>query len=267
MGLYLYQTTMDGFILQCLYKQGIYLWRYENRPEEAKEWFLKAARHGREMMRRRYPEGYVSPLFGERAAFYEKMPGVIDLHERARSGRREDELAFVAAVQGILTEQERIDEQYLWNRFDPASPLQAMKRTLAGDRDPQECNETIDMAALIFPDRPVAAALEPEGLDVDVYVFERPAPEVRGHDEEPLPPPPLPVEIAFTRPDTARMDLKVTVLDGNRTPVASGEIRGSGEVRFVSRGYGEYYVKVEPLSPALPWPADTRYGFQVRMGP
>lgn len=36
MGLYMYQTTMDGFILECQYKQGVYLWRVKGDLEGAK---------------------------------------------------------------------------------------------------------------------------------------------------------------------------------------------------------------------------------------
>lgn len=266
MGLMLYQSTMDGFILRCQYLQGVYLWRYQGRNEEAKDWFRRAERHAREMTRKSYPERYLSPLFGDRADFYGKLPAIVDLHEKARGGRREDELAFVRAVQEVLVEHERIDEGFLWSRFDPEAPLTAVKRRLAGPRDPQECNDSFDMSSYVAPGRPVAASLDPEGLDADFYVFERPAPKTRDHEHDRPPPPPLPVSIAFGRPETARLDLKATVFDANRVPIATAELRGAGELRFESRAYGEYYLKVEPLAPARPWPDDTRYEFEIRVG-
>ncbi len=267
MGLYMYQSTMDGFILDCLYKQGVYLWRHKGKTEEAKTWFRRAEEHARRMMATVYrPEGRPSPYFGDRAEFYAKMPEIVDLYEKARGGRREDELAFVAFVQKVLAERERIDQQFLWYRFDPASPLHAIKQKLVGARDAQECNDSFDMAAYVQPEQTVAAALEPEGLDTDYYVFERHAPVFHGPPEERPPPPPLTVRIAFTRPATATMDLKATVLDGNRVPLASAEARGAAELRFESRTYGGYYLKVEPLSPASPWPSDTRYEFRIRLG-
>jgi hypothetical protein len=31
--------------------------------------------------------------------------------------------------------------------------------------------------------------------------------------------------------------------------------------------YGRYFLKIEPVNPALPWPADTRYLFQYSLEP
>ncbi len=267
MGLYLYQSTMDGFILQCLYKQGIYLWRHRGRPDEAREWFLRAARHAREMSERIYPEGSPSPLFADRAAFYARMPELMDLEARAREGRREEARAFVAAAQEILGRNEGIDEGYLWSRFDPDSPLNAAKRTLAGPRDPNECNDTFMMSTYVAPGRAVDASLDPGGLDTDFYVFQRPAPPSQGHPEEEAPPSRIPVSLAFTRPEGARPGLRATVFDGNRVPIASAEIEREGELRFESRHYGDYFLKVEALAPLSPWPEDTRYGFRLKVGP
>jgi hypothetical protein len=41
---------------------------------------------------------------------------------------------------------------------------------------------------------------------------------------------------------------------------------GEKEMRFETAEYTFYFVKVEPLDPPTPWPADTRYSWRWAFG-
>jgi hypothetical protein len=71
------------------------------------------------------------------------------------------------------------------------------------------------------------------------------------------------VTLRFDRPAGAGPPLKVTVTDNLRSTITTGEVRGPAEIPFTAEHYGIYFVRVEPVDPAAPWPEDTRYTLTV----
>jgi hypothetical protein len=270
MGLYLYPDSMDGFARGCMILQGMYEWK-KDRREEAKEWFRRAQRQCELMVARspdaaggrRDPLKYrhpISSIFADWAKMYARYPDLVDLEFKARSKRPEDELAYLELLQSLLVQYGPIDEQWFWNRYDPHAVLNALKMRIVKGEDVQECNDTFDMATEINPGDLSLANLAPPGLDVDFYRIKvEPPAEV---NPAPLAPPrPVTVKLIFTRPPTAKLDLKVTFLDPNRRPMKEMLVRSGGTVDLKVPAYARYYLKVEAASPP-PWPDDTRYGLQ-----
>jgi hypothetical protein len=269
MGLYLYPDTMDGFIRMNLILQGMYQWKL-GRPEEAKAWFQRAQKHVEEMLARqrgspprpglKQYRNDLSPIFKDWAEMYKSYPEIVDLAEKAKGKKREDQLALLALIQGLIVRHGPIDEHWLWSRYDPHALLNVVKSTLADDS--QECNDSFEMGTDIGPGDLAVATLAPEGLDVDFYWIAIPRPE-QGPER---PPRPITVKCTFKRPASARLDLKVTLFDPARRVLKEevldpNAIVGKDGVRFTHAvsEYGRYFLKVEPADPKLPWPAQTRY--------
>jgi hypothetical protein len=281
MGLILYPETMDGFARYCMVLQGMYDWK-SDRPEKAKEWFRRAHKQVEDMIARTpeapkkppFEKKYknsLSPIFADWVKLYAGYPDLVDLELKARSGKPADQLALLAHLQKLLVECGPIDEQWLWTRWDPHAMLNALKMKLAKGEDTQECNDSIDMATDFGEGSLAAANLAPEGLDVDVYGLAvlppgnlKPAP--------PAPPRPVTVAMNFRRPATAGLDLKMTFYDPNRRvmmeqpldPKALATPKGL-TIKVPVANWGRYFVKIEPVNPAPPWPADTRYLFQYSL--
>jgi hypothetical protein len=147
MGLYLWPSTMDGFIRQAMVKQGFYAWQ-ARRTEESKDWFRRSADHSDAMVRT-YPD--LSPLFTDWVAFNRRMPEVLDLAARARSERAEDDRAFLALVQKLYEDHGPLDDGFLWNPRNPDAPLDRIKRRAAGGKDLQEYNDLAQTASELGP--------------------------------------------------------------------------------------------------------------------
>ena len=258
MGLLIYQSSVDGFIRRAIYLEAIRAWQ-EGDHAKAVERVRAAAAHVDYMLDRKYPE-HLSEIFKDWAAFYKKLPAAVELHGRAqRSGAKEDELAAMKALQTLLVEADMLlDEGFIWSRGRPEALLNALKRRLTGGLDGAECNDSVRMAAELPEGALAAANIAPEGLDLDWYILSADAPK---GEKDPAPPS-LRLEIRFARPPGASMDLRATVLDYLRRPLASKEIRGRADLTLPLPDYGTYFLKVEPLDPQAPAPADTRYSLQ-----
>jgi hypothetical protein len=258
-GLYLYPSTMDGYIRRCLLLQATYDW-LRDRTEEAKEGFRRAQRHTEAMLTKPYSES-LSPIFKDWTEMYRSYPDLVDLERKARSGRPEDERAYVAAIQNLLVKHDPLDENLFWSRYDPAAPLNSRKQKLARGLDDQECNDSFLMATAINPGDYAMATLDPEGMDVDFYWIKVES-SAKGEHAPSKPPRPVRVRVMLTRPPGAKLDLRATVFDTARRPIRQEILRGSGETLFEAPDYGIYGFKIEPDAPVSPWPADTRYSFQ-----
>jgi hypothetical protein len=276
MGLYLYPDTMDGFARMCMIMQGMYDWK-RGRRDEAKAWFTRAQKHVDDMLARtpdapkregiekRYRNN-LSTIFKDWAEMYKSYPDLVDLEARAKSGKREDEMALLLKLQGLLVKHGPIDEHWLWSRYNPHALLNRLKMKLT--QDTQECNDSLEMGSDLQPGDLAAANLAPEGNDVDFYWIAIPPPE--GVNPPPdRPARPVKVSLHFKRPATSKLDLKVSLFDPHRQllreevldPKAVGSEKGV-TLTFESPGFTRYFLKVEPAAPATPWPADTRYRFQ-----
>jgi hypothetical protein len=261
--------------------QGMYDWK-SDRPEKAKEWFRRAHKQVEDMIARTpeapkkppFEKKYknsLSPIFADWVKLYAGYPDLVDLELKARSGKPEDQLALLSRLQKLLVECGPIDEQWLWTRWDPHAMLNALKMKLAKGEDTQECNDSIDLASDLAEGSLAAANLAPEGLDVDVYALAVvPPPNLK---PAPLAPPrPVTVAMNFRRPATAGLDLKLTFYDPSRRvmmeqpldPKALVTPKGL-TIKVPVNGWGRYFVKIEPVNPAPPWPADTRYLFQYSL--
>jgi hypothetical protein len=275
MGLYLYPDTMDGFARMCMILQGMYEWKL-GRPEKAKAWFRRAQKHVEEMLARqrgappqpgigkRYRND-LSPIFKDWAEMYKSYPEIVDLAEKARSQKPEDQLALLTLLQGLLVRHGPIDEHWLWSRYNPLSLLNSLKTRLSDDT--QECNDSFEMGTALNPGDLAVATLAPEGLDVDYYMIPLAPPEAQRSATKAARP--MTLRITFKRPAAARMDLKVTLLDPGRKPLKEEvldpkAITGKDGVVFIHTmsDYGMYFLKVEPADPSRPWPAQTRYQLQ-----
>ncbi len=263
MGLLIYQSSMDGFIRRVLYLEAIRAWA-EGDHAKAVERVQAAGAHVRWMLGKKYPE-QLSDIFRDWAAFYEKLPAAIELHARAvRSGAAADERAVLKSLQELLGGSELLlDEGYVWSRGHPQSLLSVLKRRLSGGKDPSECNDGFRMATDLVEGTLTSATIAPEGLDVDWYLLHAEAPK----GEKGPAPPALRLEIRFSRPPGASQDLRATVLDLLRRPLLTAEIRGRADLTVPLPDYGSYYLKVEPLDPQAPAPADTRYSLLYQVAP
>jgi hypothetical protein len=263
-GLYIRPLTMDGYIRECLYFQGMYLWRLQ-RWEEAKEAFRRLTDHTAAMLDKKYPGDFRSGIFEDHAKFSARLPEIVDLDRKAKSGKREDELALLAKMQSLLVDLGPLDLSYFWNRYRKDGRLDTLKRKLAGGRDPQECNDSFDLATDLPPLTLIAANLDPPGLDVDYYRIAvlNPAPEA---PSDASPTKPVPLTIHLHRPEGATLDLKATLFDTSRRPLRSVEGRGDFRLEQACDRYGIYFLKVEPLSPVGPWPPDTSYTLRYELG-
>jgi hypothetical protein len=276
MGLYLYPDTMDGFARMSMIFQGMYLWKL-GRPEEAKTWFRRAQKHVEDMLSRqrgapprpgvekRYKND-LSPIFKDWAEMYKSYPEIVDLTEKAKSKKREDELALLALLQGLLVKYGPIDEHWLWSRYNPFAPLNALKARISDDT--QECNDSFEMGTEITPGDLAVATLAPEGLDVDYYWIPVPRQDNQAPTRSSKP---MTLKFTFKRPAAARLDLKVTLFDRERRPLKEEVLdpkaaASKDGVIFTHQvqDYGRYFLKVEPADPAVrPWPAQTRYQLMV----
>ena len=281
MGLYLYPDTMDGFARMCMIMQGMYEWR-RGRREEAKDWFRRAQKHVEEMIARtpdaprnngvekRYRNN-LSPVFREWVQMYKSYPDLVDLEQKARSGKPEDELALLVKLQGVLVKHGPIDEYWLWNRYNSTAMANRLKQKLT--KDTQECNDSLDLGTDLRPGDRAVANLAPEGHDVDCYWMVFAAPD--GMQPPPARPPrPATLKLTFHRPASARLDLKVTVYNASRQPVKEEVLDPKAlatpegmTIPFPAPDYGRYFLKVEPANPSGPWPPDTRYQFHYEVEP
>lgn len=262
MGLNIFAQTADAMIRDAMYLQGIYDWKMD-RPERAKEWFVKSADQALKILR----DYEASPIFKDVERFCRGLPEIVDLERKARNGRPEDERGLLEALQKLVVECSDIgipDREFLWMEGNPDVLLNRLKRKVAGGRDPRECNDHFKMAWAIREGESVQADLQPEGLDVDFYRFFIPAPEGAPGEPPPASPPlPLPVTLHLRRPEGAALDLRISAYDGSREKLAEAVLPsslGEGRLEFRAARYGPYFVKVEPAGePPRPWPADTRY--------
>ncbi len=269
MGYRLSAQTADSFIREIMYLQGIYDWRM-NRPEQAKEWFLKAADQSAKIMRE-----YTlwSPIFKDYEQFYRGLPAVVDLERKTRGGLPEDERAYLEALQKLVVESGEFgvpDRDFLWSRFNPNAPLNRLKQKATGGRDPQECNDAFKMATPVPEGALIQADIGPESTDVDFYQIALPPPNPgKGERAPESPPQPIPVALTLKRPEGARLGLRVSVYNGLRDRIKEDVFRASREelrIEFPADKYGAYYAKVEPAEEARPWPGDTRYFFICKTG-
>ncbi len=275
MGLILRADIMDIYIRNIMYLQGVYEWRVKKRPEEAKQWFLKAAEHADAIVER-YKE-ILAPYHRTYADFYRAMPRIVDLASKARSGNPDDQRAYFEALYRLVLRDDgelSPDDGFLWHPRLPDAPLNRLKRHYALGQDPQECNDTFPMATLVQPNSrlPVTANLQPEGFDVDYYILNVPPPQGQacsGHDHSDTPHehPPRNYELTlnFFRPPGAGLDLKATLYDSYRKPRTEIPFRDKTGLFDKVTQPGFYYFKVEPAAPTSPWPEDTRYAFTYRL--
>ena len=277
MGLNLYPSGMDGFARECMFLNGMYDWTVKRR-KEAKGEFLRALRQTEYMMKMDYPEGEYSTILDDLAKFYAGLPELVDLEERAEGGEPKAERAYLEKLQALIAQGDfagALDDGHLWSpaHVNPEAPLNRLKRKASGEQDASECNDAFKMATWFALGRHFTANMEPQGLDTDYYMIPLSPPQ-DDHGHVKLLPLVAPrIAVTFTRPDSAKLDLKVTIFDRLRRPVkveARGkaeivseatvvEVRGKAEIVFEAKDYSSHYVKVEPLDPAAPWPKDTRY--------
>jgi hypothetical protein len=278
MGLYLYPERMDGFARYCMVLQGMYDWQ-GGRHEKAKQWFRRAQKQVEDMLARTpespsrpgFEKKYknsISTIFADWAKLYARYPELVDLADRARSRKPEDERALLQLMQELLVRYGPIDEQWLWTRHNPHAALNALKMRLVRGEDTLECNDSIDLATDFNAGDLATANLAPEGMDVDVYGLALYPPG----DQTPAPAAParpMTLTMTFKRPAAAKLDLKATLYDPNRRPIKDWRldpkelVAPNGVVlRVPASEYGRYFLKVEAADPALPWPPDTRYRFQ-----
>jgi hypothetical protein len=274
MGLYLYPDTMDGFIRYCLILGGMYEWKLDHR-ELAKEYFRRAQRQCEDMVAKdpgsplpapggRKYRNRMSSLFADYAKFYADYPEIVDLEYKSRTGGREDKIALLKKVQGLIVKYGPIDEHWLWNRSKPQILLNRIKQSLANGEDVQEFNDHPDMAWPIDPGpEPLRANLAPEGLDVDYYALQvSPPPAPEGFQPPPAPPRPIKVKLTIPRPAGPCLPLKVTFHDAKRSPMRTDVVAASTTLEYEVREYGRFLIKVEAAQDP-PWPPETRYGLKV----
>ena len=73
----------------------------------------------------------------------------------------------------------------------------------------------------------------------------------------------LKLKVEFARPEASKAELKVTLMNPLRAEVKTAELRGkTAAFEAPADGWGVWAMRVEPLDPAAPPPADTRYFFQ-----
>jgi hypothetical protein len=263
MGLYLWPSTMDGFIRQAMVKQGFYAWQ-ARRTEESKDWFRRSADHSDAMVRT-YPD--LSPLFTDWVAFNRRMPEVLDLAARARSERAEDDRAFLALVQKLYEDHGPLDDGFLWNPRNPDAPLDRIKRRAAGGKDLQEYNDLAQTASELGPGNLLLANLEPRGLDVDWYAFILTNPDPQASANAP-PPAPLKAVLRFNQGIAPPpIGLKVRVVDPSGRTLAETVIRGRQDLPLSVPSYGSCRVRVGPDGEPDPWPPTTAYSLQIVLPP
>jgi hypothetical protein len=194
---------------------------------------------------------------------------------RARSGRAEDERAYLEALQELVVveggEFGVPDREFLWDDGNPDVPLNRLKQKLTGGRDAQECNDAFKMASFVPEGHLVMADIGPEGMmDVDFYKIVLPPPKGREGETAPKhPPSPIRVTFKIKRPQGAGLDLRITAMTGAKEKLKEEVSRPSQEetlFEFPAAEYGLYYLKVEPAAETRPWPRDTRYFFMFRTG-
>ena len=274
MGLYLYTDTLDGFIREAMYLQGMYRWKQGDR-KGAKKWFVRAGHHVQEMIGKQkdYYKSRISGIHEHFVTFYFGLPRVVDLEEKALAGGLKEKREYLEALQKLVIGDERIgllDQQFLWSERDRNAPLSKLKRELTGDG--LECNDSPKLITEIEPDREFTANLEPKGSDIDVYRIPFPPPPRDDHGHEgPRPKdPPKPVRFVMTvtRPPETALGLKVTVTDQLHRELAAAEIREpSREIEFEARRYGYYTVRVEPLEAEAPPPGPSTYRLKYEKRP
>lgn len=275
MGLYLYPERMDGFARFSMIAQGMYDWK-RGRRESAKAWFRRAQKQVEDILARspdtpvqpglkKYPN-HLSSIFADWAKMYARYPELVDLEYQARSKNTQDERAFLALLQSLLTEYGPIDEQWFWNRYNPKCLLNGLKLRMTNGQDTQECNDSFDMATDLRAGDLAVANLAPEGLDVDFYWVTVAPPA--GIDPPPArPAKPVKVVITLQRPTGSKFGLKVTLFDPNRRPVHEQRVGPDTEIRIPVNEYGHFFLKVEAADPALPWPSDTAYHLRYKLEP
>jgi hypothetical protein len=263
LGLYLYPSTMDGYLGRAHYFHGMWE-RRRGRYERAKQAFERAHEHVEEMLQKTYFEDLGLGIFEDRDRFLAGLPPIMDLERKAlESGRPEDERALLVALQALIADSGPVDEGHLWFAGNPEAPLNRLKQKLAGGKDTQEFNDTIETATLLAAGDFALANLEPDGADVDWYRISAPSP---GKDAPPTPPRPIRVTIRLNDGITPPpVELRLSIIDFGRTPVREAAARGRQTVEFETPRYNDFFVRVERAGPAPPGPDATRYSFQYSL--
>jgi hypothetical protein len=262
-GLYIRPLTMDGSIRLCLFYQAMDLWQ-SGRFEEAKEWFRRAQVHTDGMVQKKYPYDYVSSIFQDEAKFYSRLPELVELDRRARDGTEEDKRAFLSKFQDIVIEFPTLDDGFFTNP-QKTGALDKLKQEASHGRDRMEFNDSFDLATDLQEGTLAQANLEPRGLDVDFYRLWVMNPDKNTKPDD-RPVTPVRLAIHLTRPEAAKLDLKVTVFDNSKRKIREGEMRGVLDLEHSCDTYGYYYLKVEPLGPVEPWPSNTSYSLRYKVG-
>jgi hypothetical protein len=254
MGLYLYPSTMDGFVRRCMILQASWLLE-QGRDAEARAWFGRADAHVKAMLRKTYPER-ISPIFEDYSKLYDRYPALLDLRQAAIGGDPGAGRAYLKALQDVLAEFGLLEEGLWWRAWDPEAPVNALKRKLTGGRDLQEYNDAPFAATLLNPGDLALADLEPAGLDVDCYSLRALAPDRKRE----VPPKPLQFTVKFGRPEGSGAAFRASVLDPSGKVLGEVLPDAKGEARFSVDRYGVWILRVEPLPG--PAPADSRYRVQ-----
>lgn len=256
MGLFLYPSTMDGFIRQCLIYEGKRL-LLQGRAAEARDSFRRAHLHVKDMLGKTYTE-VQSPIFKDYLEMYATYPALVDLYEAARGGGEAGELAFLKALQALNAEYGRLDEGVWWHVSDPGAPLNALKQKRSRGLDAQEYNDTPVAATPLRPGDLALANFEPAGMDVDCYAIHlaAPAPDLQ------VPPRPIPVTLRFSRPEGSQAVFQAAIIDYSGKVLKPLVPDARGEARFEADRYGAWYLRLEPTGAA----ADSRYRFQYAVG-
>ena len=267
MGIYLRTDSMDTWIRECMFFQGIYCWYLArlraDSPywERAKEWFARAKTHTVEM-RRKYT---LSALVEDLLELYEHMPEVLDasrgftqaMTSSDGTERRRALQEYASVLESVLEALGLVEESHLLAALSPARQDLSQEQIREGNRlyffeDEFEYND-LNVCATPSSRKPAMLAnLRPAG-DVDRFSIHFASPQT----EEVF----VPKNVTLRVGRVGQLPLLVRVFTSTDILLLTREVRGEDErFQFTADKPGTYYVDIRAWNPPTELPPDTRYG-------
>lgn len=272
MGLALREDTMDGFVRNCIYLQGVYHWERAKASHDsphwelAKAWFLRARDYSSEMYRK---HGWA--LLKTHAEFYGMMPEVLDasraftrVMDAPFELSRSFQIRYVRALERMMTFRPEgpLDDGYLLRPLRVNRTDLSREAWIEGGRprfsiDENEYNDIPALATRLYPQRSVWGNLRPRG-DVDVYVVYVQEDDGHGHAQFQ----PHLVKVLLQRTGGQALEIRATMAgrEVEKKIVAGDQPDGFD---FAVARPGPVYFEVRPAGNPDELPYSTQYGIVV----
>jgi len=260
----LYPHTLDSFVREILFLEGVYRWQ-EHDLDGARVMFHRAIRHTGGMIQRYGDQ--ISPVNRDLLEFYKQLPPILDLY-RGIFDLKVDPAKKRILRKQVLLELERtfvtlggpMDGGYV------LSLLSRLKRRLSretqGEEDRHEFNDGHNFARPIQEGKEIRANLAPFLSDIDTYFILMLGPPRKegARKQDPF----IPRKITLLVSAEGDVTLRLRVLDPRGKKLTEAELkpRKRREISFRASKPGKYYVNVDAWKRSSELAPRSRYFLQ-----